>query len=496
MNNTKKFDFNKKISINFEWWEITWNAGLLAFHEFCEKLQIQKLLQTYLPETRKWNFEHIKPEIIYQKIIRIASWDTSNNNYEYHIKDPSFLKIHNSKIASAPTCSRLENTFDFSDAINIKKIISEVEKYNILFSKTKEIILDIDSSNDPSSEKLEWSKFIFHYWLNWFAPLFMFNGLNWDFISWILKPWNYHCSSLSYSMVREKINFYRDLWVKDINLRWDSAFPNDNLMWECEKNNVYYFFKLKTYWNLKQYFLDDLKKKGINDISKIRWKTIFVEFEHQAQNWSKERRIIWCVDWKQAETSESKKNRKKNWNKGFKQLELFPVFSFVITNNLKLSPEEVFSMYNWRATIETCIEEAKNWFGIDELSNSKFRVNSTNFQIFCLTIQLVQLFRKFTLSKNSRETIKQKEIKKNNNFKLYENEIKKFNKLKQWRKIISFQKVDTIRKKVFNIPAKIVHSWRQIFFKCASSFKFKDLFFNILDTIKTLPKLYNLCKIE
>ena len=40
MNNTQKLKFNKKINIDFSWWEITWNAWLLSMHEFCNKLSV------------------------------------------------------------------------------------------------------------------------------------------------------------------------------------------------------------------------------------------------------------------------------------------------------------------------------------------------------------------------------------------------------------------------------------------------------------------------
>jgi hypothetical protein len=54
-----------------------------------------------------------------------------------------------------------------------------------------------------------------------------------------------------------------------------------------------------------------------------------------------------CIDWKARETEESKKKRKKNPKlKLGKQLDLFPIYSFVVSNNLNLECEEIFSMYN------------------------------------------------------------------------------------------------------------------------------------------------------
>jgi hypothetical protein len=46
-------------------------------------------------------------------------------------------------------------------------------------------------------------------------------------------------------------------------------------------------------------------------------------------------------------------------------------------------------MYNWRATIENSIEEAKNGFEMDHSSKKKFKENSVIFQIHLLSMQLI-----------------------------------------------------------------------------------------------------------
>ncbi len=214
-----------------------------------------------------------------------------------------------------------------------------------------------------------------------------------------------------------------------------------------------------------------------------RWISTFINLEYQAKSWDQKRRIVTCIDLKARETEESKIYRSKSPKiKLVKQFNLFPIYSFVVTNNLELENEEIFSMYNWRATIENSIEEAKNGFEMDHLSKKNFKENSANFQIHLLSLQLIQLFRKFTLAKNSKYIQKnkiQKSTKITNKFKLN----------KVWRKEIIVPHIQTIREKVFKIPARIVKTWRKIFYKCASWFRFQDLFFNILEKIHNLKPL-------
>jgi len=465
-NTTQKLEYNKKIWINFEWWEITWNAGLLSIHEFNKKMWIEELLKKYLSEIRIGNFEHKKPEIIYQKIMRQIQWEVSNNNSVHNKLDPVFLEIHNRKIASAPTCSRLEKMFTFSDAQNLKKIQRILEIYNLKKYSPKEIIIDLDSTYDPSSENLTYSRFNTHYAKNWFSPLLAFNGKNWDLLKWILRPWNYHCSRWAYTFIQDLLDFYYSNWVENIIFRWDSAFSTP-FIYELLESEKY-----QTEWKKALYYIK--LKSNASLMKKVEWKwflwlSTFEEFEYQAKSWSKPRRIIACIDWK----------RSKN------QGSLFPFYSFIVTNDVLLEKEEVFSMYNWRASIENSIEEVKNGFSVDHLSHKKFQVNSTNFQIFMLTIQLVQLFRKFTMSKKSK-TEKQKE-----NLKIQDSKknTRKFKKRKLWRKEIILPAISTMRKQLFSIPARIVQSGRTIIYKCASSFKYQDLFKNVLRKVQSLQPL-------
>ena len=302
MNNTKKLKFNKKISVNFEWWEITWNAWLLVIEEFFKKLWIKKLLKEYLPELRKGNFEHKKDEIIYQKIYRIITWITSNNNYIYQKNDPIFNEIHNNKIASSSTCTRLEQTFTLWDIEKFRRINKILERYNLEKYNTRKIIIDIDTTYDPASENLEFSRFNGHYSLNWFSPILALNWLTWDFISWTLKPWNYHCSTLSYNFISQIIDFYKKENIEDISFRLDSAFSVPKILNLFEEQKVKYYSKLKNNSSI----LKMVKWKW------KRWISTFINLEYQAKSWDQKRRIVACIDWKARETEESKINRRKN----------------------------------------------------------------------------------------------------------------------------------------------------------------------------------------
>jgi hypothetical protein len=66
---------------------------------------------------------------------------------------------------------------------------------------------------------------------------------------------------------------------------------------------------------------------------------------------------------------------------------------------------------------------------------------------------------------------------------------RKFKKGKIGRKQEALPDVSTIRKQILSIPARIVRTGRQIYYKCASSFVFQDLFRRVFCTIQALEVL-------
>lgn len=462
MHTTQKMQFNKKINIDFSGGEVTGNAWMLLFHEFSEKMNLWALLERYLPEKREWQYLHTKPEIIEQIIMRIVSGISSNNNYVYQKVDPVFMEIHEQKIASSATCSRLENTFNLSDVEALKKVQRELESYNLRITNPNEIIIDLDTTYDPASENIEYARFNGHYGKNGYSPLLAFNGLSGDFLKGNLRPGNYHCSTFADSFLKDLIQFYQEKWIQKIIMRGDSAFSSPKLYEPMETKQVEYFIKLKSNASLQK----------MVEGKWVRWLSLFVDLKYQAKSWDTERRVVACIDWVQ--------------NK--KQQEFLPVYSFVITNNTTLSSEEVFSMYNGRATMEKSIEEAKNGFDIDHLSHKQFKTNAVKFQIHLLAIQLVQLFRKFSLMREwagHSKYLEEENSKRKDSTKI----TRKFKKKKIGRKQIRLPDISSIRRQVFSIPARIVRTGRQIYCKCASSFVFQDLFRRVLCSIQNLEAL-------
>jgi hypothetical protein len=472
MNNIQNYNFNKNICSDFSWKNITWNWWLLAVWEFINtKINLEKLLEKSIKEN--WNpkkVKHKKSKIIFQKIYGIIAWYKTNNIDQYIKNDPVF-KVLLWEVVPKTSVNRILNSFWDDIKKSLQKTQFIIEKYNIETTNKKNVIVDIDTTFDEASKNIEKSTYNTHYATTGYSPILAFDWLNWDFIKWELRPWNFHCSKESLEFIKNIEEFYEENNVEVI-FRMDSWFAIPEIYKHLESKNIKYYIKLKSNSVLKD------KAELLADIKNATpWKNIWVEFQYSAGSWEKERRIICSIDWINIETEESKKNNNEN-----KQYSLIPFYSFIVTNDLEYTKQEVFSMYNWRATIETLIEEAKNWFMMDRLSHSDFSVNSAVFQIHLLTIQIFQLFRKMT----SWEKRKVKENKVYTN-KDYDGKFEWIKKI--WRKEYSLFTIQTFRLILFSIPAVIVKTWRKLLFRFEKTFWWKDLYNDIMLKLNNLPSL-------
>ncbi len=472
----QNYKFNKSILSDFSWNNLTWLGWMLSIGEFLNStLNLERLLKKSIKEnSNPKKITHSKVKIIIQKIYGILAWYKTNNIDKYIKNDPIFKELLWTVVPKT-TVNRVLNTFWKKVEKWLQKVILEIEKYNILANNKKKVVIDIDTTYDPASETIEKATFNTHYWTTGYSPILAFDWLTWDLIMWELRPWNFACSKDALEFIEKIVDFYEKNNVI-MEFRLDSWFATPKIYEYLEWKWIKYYIKLKSNAVLKR------ELDNFVDINKLTpWKSIFTEFEYWAKTWNNKKRVVACVDWINQETKESKKDNKNKKNEDkIKQYSLIPFYSFIVTNDTKYSEKEVFSMYNWRATIETLIEEWKNWFFMDKLSHQTFEVNSAVFQIHMLTISVFQLFRKMTTGVEKTE---KKEYKKDD----YDWKFEWIEKI--WRKKIYLKTIDTFRLELFRIPARVVKLWRKLLFRFESSFWWKELYNNIMAKINTFSRL-------
>lgn len=99
-------------------------------------------------------------------------------------------------------------------------------------------------------------------------------------------------------------------------------------------------------------------------------------FLYRAASWDEHRRVVAKVEWHRDE--------------------LYPRVGFIVTNLCK-APEQVVHFYNDRGTVEQCIKEGKSTVKETRLSCRTFKDNQTRLQLFALTYNLANFFRRLAL---------------------------------------------------------------------------------------------------
>ncbi len=423
---THSFNFSNKIELNFEGGELTSDTGLLLFHEFCEHFGVLGLLKDLLPENRDGTFEHEKPEILYQELIRIMGGYPTNNAAKDLQFDPVFREIHG-KIASASTCTRLEKTFDINDLKNLQRLQTKLMDHAYSIEKPEEVWLDLDTTYDPASSNMEGATYNTHYGTTGFSPLICTDGKTGDLIKAHLRSGNTHCSKKVVPFMHPLLRRYKSLKIK-VKSRMDSAFATPKIYKLYEQQNALYYIKLKRNAVLQR-LADDL----VPTENYITREELFVEGRYKAGSWDKERRALFHIHWPEGK--------------------FFPEYAAIVTNDELLAPENGIKFYRGLAKMEKDIEESKNGFSSDHLSHKSFVSNIVQFQIFILAHLIVNLFRRFTFPEDKKKST-----------------------------------ITTIRLNLQKIAAKVVKNSRKLIFKCASSCPYRELFLTVLRNIQALPR--------
>lgn len=426
--NRIRFDFNKKIELDFSGGEISSDTGLLLYREFEEKIGLMDIIKEKLHIKRPYRI-HSNIECLRQEIFSYMAGYEDTNDADHIRRDPVMQKVVGKEaLSSQPTMHRFENSLS-------EKNIPEFQEANLsLLDRAYQIepqdamILDLDSTNDEVYGNQKGAVYNGYYKMKMYHPLFAFEGERGDCLKGILRKGNVYTSAGTVEFVRPLIKRYKRRVTK-LKVRGDSGFADPNVYKLCEEEEVEYFIRLKSNPNLQKLY-NEHRSGFIRDEEDPN--VSYGEFIYKASSWAHHRRVL------------VKGERKEG--------ELFPALTFVVTNS-KLSPKEGITFYLQRGTCENYIKEGKLGFRWDRLSCQDFYVNGCRLQMMIIAYNLNNLLRRLCFPK----------------------EFKSFH-------------IETLRRKLIKLGSKAVKHSRRLLFRCATSFPYKEVFVQILEAIKNLFK--------
>ena len=375
---TFSFYSHQRIRTDFCGGQITSDAGLLPLRAFDERCSYTAKLARCLEDERTpERIEHSPLELLRSRVYAIVAGYEDCNDVQRLRQDPVFQIIADrdwgQALGSQPTLSRWENAITACELIRLNDFLldSFVSFHGAEAQRRAEIILDLDSTDDPTHGHQQLSMFNGHYGQTMYHPVLLWERHSGALLAVRLRRGNCVSYNRVVPFLRRVLRRLRAMFPHvSIFLRADAGFAVPGLYELLEEYGVQYAIRFKSHEFLRKraYRLEQrIHRRHQRSGQEQRF---FTSLRHQAKIWSKPRRLcveIHCPD------------------------ERLPV-RFIITN-LPWPSAQVCSFYNRRAECENRMDELKNGFSADRLSCHRFLSNAWRLLLHAAAYNLVNAFR-------------------------------------------------------------------------------------------------------
>src|SRR5690625_188194 len=255
-----------------------------------------------------------------------------------------------------------------------------------ILSKQKRVILDFDSSVNTVYGKRERAEVGYNPrdpGKNSHHPLYVFEGNTRLCLYSTLRSGKAYTSTGMVEAATESLKQVPS--DATVMARFDKGFPNDTHLSFFEEyrnpdtgfpKEISYVGKLKLYRNIVKKGLKENWCRVYEGTKIIEW----TETQHQAQSWSKSRRVILI---RTAEASD--------FDEPYLSEEFIWEYQMLVTN-MDDDGDAIWRFYNHRASMENHIKESKNGFGSDQISNNGFYANYADLWLKMLAYNIYILF--------------------------------------------------------------------------------------------------------
>ncbi len=189
------------LEVTFDGGKLTSDGGLALIAQADTQLGLCELLAQHVPEWRRGQVKHSPGALVRQRVYQIACGYEDQDDCDSLRTDP-LLKLVCGRLpetapelASQPTMSRLENAVTATACYQMATALGEVYIRERGEGGTpKKILLDFDSTDDPTHGDQEGSYYHGYYEQHMYHPLLVFDGQTGQLITAILRPDNTHAS--------------------------------------------------------------------------------------------------------------------------------------------------------------------------------------------------------------------------------------------------------------------------------------------------------------
>jgi hypothetical protein len=433
-NDPLRVDFDRAIKLEFHGSTVTSDAGLLAYRELDDALQLTTSAATSLHDSRSGqNTQHNLEALLRQSIYsRLAGYEDVNDAERLCV-DPAMRTVVGGRAKDATAASTSEmarfETETLSTKENLKHLMDLSGKWIDLSHRHRnltKLVVDMDSSVSETYGHQQGTAYNGHFECSCYHPAFVFNQFG-DLERVMLRRGNHASAKFWRRVLLPVIERYRGRDIPKF-FRGDSAFALPKLFALLEREGIRYAIRLKFNAVLERKIAPWLTRPVGRPSSKP--KVFHHSFRYRAGSWDQARRVVVKIAWHAGE--------------------LFPRVGFIVTN-LKWRTKRVVRFYNKRGTAEQWIKEGKNAVKWTKLSCRRFKDNEARLHLFALAYNLANFLRLLILPKP----------------------------IKGWT-------LTTLREKLIKIGAKVVSHSKYVLFQLAEVAVPRKLFAAILTRIGRL----------
>jgi hypothetical protein len=299
----------RQVVAGFDGGAITTDAGALLLGQTDRAIRLTARFAACFTDTRTAELvEHQVETMVMQRVVGIALGYEDLNDHD-ELRHDSVLAVLAGKLAAqrsdcAPlagksTLNRLE--LSRAEPTRYHKIGHEPAAIETLFvdlfldahdKPPKQIILDLDATDDPLHGNQEGRFFHGYYDCYCYLPLYIFCGRY--LLAAKLRRANVDAASGAVEETARIVAEIRRRWPRvRILLRGDSGFCRDALMAWCEAHQVDYVFGLARNERLEQALTSEVITATIESLRTGKPARRFKDFRYATRgSWSRERRVI------------------------------------------------------------------------------------------------------------------------------------------------------------------------------------------------------------
>ncbi len=372
-----------EIEAAFDGGRITSDGGLLWLAEVDRELGACEAIAENVREWRGRSAKHALTTLVRQRVYQVACGYEDQNDADALRSDPllklvlGHLPETGEDLASQPTISRLENAPSGKDCLRIARALVELyvrERGEEGASPPSRILLDLDSTDDPTHGEQEGSRYHGYYGQHMYHPLLVFDGESGQIIAAVLRTGNSHAGRGAVAVLKRVVGRLREAWPEvEVEIRADAGFALPAVYEWCEKEGVGYTIGLVPNPRLEAIAKPLLERAERESEQRAGEKVRLVaDAPYQAGSWDRQRRVVY-----KAEAMEKGANTR-----------------FVVTSRRTGGPKELYDWYVRRGETEGWIKDFKRGLKADRLSCKRFWANQFRLLLHAAAYWLLDALRR------------------------------------------------------------------------------------------------------